>query len=872
MQPPIAIPDPAHPTFTAVNEAKTFDPFDLTALHWTSSASPAQREAALAKFGLRLTCTAAQATALFAPAKGTMSWSSTTNGGQFVSRTLVLELDADALRTLHLAGRVEDDPEPATVSAIPWLTISGTTLRVRLLFTFTTTALDQRVRAQMVALKAAGTLTRDYDENFDLRIQNGVLTLVELPAGTEEQRHFEPWWSGLSAATWRLRGTDPNNKIVDLQRNEVVHIQAQMSDGLAKSATEHWYLCNAGLILRSLGVAGDPADPANDVAYRAVCGDCFTPIVTGGTLASGGTNPAADTPLTFADVLAVHGGSNGGVLLQPPTDRIAPGCAFSFTSAEDVTVFSPRLENQVVGLRLWQPTYDLLDLETVRNRVVAGKGNGSDVWVPTDGTVIVTTEYYAPGRATRYPSNRDTVFLPAMEAAFGYDGSRARPADGQPPHGLSAANTWERAFNLNEIAEVRPEHPRWRTKSAGQTFPTVRRLFPLRVDVRLGAAVDAPLLCTLSQDEVDCIRQEYVFHMQFTDYYQDYTNVWSRASDRATRIFRSPTHRITVDGGNQPVPAIGQDRAITVPPRRIVRPIVTTATRYRYTLLIASWRDKVQQAEAAGEVYAARLRDILGDAAALADIRDAIAAGFDYPDPVLPALPSYAAELAVMVVDLLGVSSPAGSKEDFLAAQLRSTDAINRFTALNPLRLQLGSAWRPPEYNELPSITPISNHQIGEAFDKQPLGSGEGVRNPLAQLCLHIVGQELFATSLREMLLENQAAAYLSFLVDTEVDANGKARRRYVVIANFDTNSSGGIPAARAGRHRGGAADPVGARWRGDHDRHAPALEPPGANLSGRVRQAHEHHWRVAGAAPTCLEVYLFGLTVASHVHFTWNL
>jgi hypothetical protein len=271
-------------------------------------------------------------------------------------------------------------------------------------------------------------------------------------------------------------------------------------------------------------------------------------------------------------------------------------------------------------------------------------------------------------------------------------------------------------------------------------------------------------------------------------------------------------------------------------------------------------------------VYAARLRAILGDIAALADIRDAIVAGFDYADPILPALPSYAAEIAVTAVDLLGVDWPPLSKENFLAAQLRSTDAIARFTGLNPLRLQLGSAWRPPEHNESPSITPISNHQIGEAFDKQPLGSGQGARNPLAQLCLHMAGQDLYGTSLREMLLENQAAAYLSLLVDTGVDADGIARRRYVVIANFDAD----LKAEFRLRAPDGTEEELPTESVLDGE----VITTGTRQLSSRLAQAfldeYARHTNTSGVwpvpPPTYLEVYLFGLTVASHVHFTWNL
>jgi hypothetical protein len=869
MQPPVSVPDPANPPFIAVNDAKTFDPFDAVALNWTAAATPAQQEAALAKFGLRLTFTATQTIGLFAPASGQVSWIATMENGQFASRTLVLELEADAVQTLHLAGRAENEPEPANLSVLPWNSLSGGAVRVRLLFTFTDTALDERVRTQIAALHSSGTLTRLCDDDIDLRFEDGLLTPIELPAGTPEQRHLEPWWDGISAAAWRLHGADPENKIVDLRPDDVVHVQAQLRDGLSKSASDHWFLCNPGLILRSLAVSGDPADQANDAAYRTLTGDCVAPVLSGGSLASGGTNPAGDERFAFADTVVVLGGSNGGVLLQPPPGVVTPGCAFSFTSAEDIRLFSPRLENQVVGLRLWQPTYDVLDLDMVRNRVVAGLGSGADVWVPADDTVILTTEYAEPGRAVRYPTNRDTVFLPAMEFAFGYDGKRARPADGQPLHGLPALSTWDRAFNLNETAEIRPEHPRWRNKGSLMTFATVRRLFPLRVEVRLGDAPEDPLLCTLAQDEVDCVRQEYVFHMQFTDYYQDYATFWN-AAQRPTRLFPAPTHRIGVDAGNEPVPALGVGRAITVPTRRKVRPVVVQPeTRYRYSLLMANWRDRVDQAAAAGEVYAARMRDILADPATLTAIRNAMAAGTDYVDATLPA---YAAEIVALVDEFLGGAAfPAGSKENFLSATLRGQDAISRFTALDPFALQLGSSWRPPEHNESVSKTPISNHQIGEAFDKQPLGSGPGLRNPLAQLCLHIVGQDLYPGALSEMLLENQSMEYLSALVDTAIDAAGIARRRYVVIANFLVDGSVQFRL----RAPDGTEEELPTQTVLDGEVLTASTRQLSSNVAKEFLTAYGNHVQQSGVwpvpPPTYLELYLFGLTAASHVHFTWR-
>jgi hypothetical protein len=882
MQPPIRVPNPADPDFTADNDAKKFDPFDPVALDWNAAADSANQEAALEQFRLGITYTATRATTLFAPTEGEVSWIATFDGTQLISRTLVLTLLSPAIKKLHLAGRGEDEPEPVALarSALPWNSLPDSQLQARLLFTFADGALEERLRTQITALYSNGTgvLKRRCGEGIDLQFVDGVLTPSELPAGPNDQRHLPPWWDGKSAAPWRLTGTDDQNKLVDLEPNESVLLQAQIREGFPQTATDHWYLCNVGFLLRSLGVAGDPAYMDNDDAYQIVSGDCLARIMSGGTLASGGTNPDGETPLGFEDVIVVHGGSQPAVLLQPPADRIVPGSVFSFTSAEDIEIFSPRLEDQFVGLRLWQPTYDSLELGSVRDQVRAARGAGADVFVPPQNSPILATEYGDPGHATGYPDNPNTVFFPLMEWMYGYDGRRAKPPEGQPLHPLAAMSIWNRTFNLNELQAVRPEHPKWRIKGDKETFATVRRLFPLRVELRLGNAVDAPVLCTLSQDEIDCIRQEYVFHMKFTDYFQDYAVMPWGAAFRAAAVFPAPNHRIGTVGANLPIPALGTDRVIPVPARPTVRPVTQSLTRYRYTLLMANWHDRVDEVAGLAERYASRIRALLSNAATLQAIRNAMTASppIDWQDPTAPApgaLPPYAAEIVATVSQLLSASFPPESAASFLQAQLTEQDTLARFAALNLYTLQLGSAWRPPEYNESVSKTPLSNHQRSEAFDAQPRGSGGGRHNPLAQLCLHLVGQDLYCEGracgdlarprrLSEMLLENNAQEYLSSVVAV-------AKRRNVVVANF------GVGGSATFRLRPAQGPEEEMPTYTDASGEAPSPSTFYSNLATEFLEAFRKHRSTGGNVwpaplPTYLELYIFALCVSSHVHFTW--
>jgi hypothetical protein len=882
MQPPIPVPDPASASFTAVNDARAFDPFDPIALHWTAMATPEERAAALAKFRLGLSYTATGPTTLYAPASGFVFFRVRRDGDQLLSRTLILELEKDTAAALHLMGREEDEPEPTDLSALPRDGPSAPDIQVRLLFTVTTEALSDRLRTQLLALFAdgRGVLQRLFPVRYDLRAQGDQLVPVDIAPTPAEQMLFDPWWKTQSGVCWKLTGSDDQRRLLDLQPGDVVLVQAEMREGLPRSATDHWYLVNPGWLLRSLGVCGDPATAANDAAYRAVSGGCVRRVSSGGTFESGGTNPAGAAPLGFDDVVVVHGGSQGSVLLQPPGDgTVAGGCVFSFTTAEDITIFSPRLQDQPMGVRVWQPTFSALDIELVRLHANEFHAKPSEVYSPPVGTAILATEYHTPGHATRYPgktSDRD-AFLRIMADSYGYHETRARPPAASPPYALPALTSWEQKINLNERSEVRPEHPRWRRKSSGQIFPTLRRLYPLRLELRGGAAADSALLAILTQDEIDCVRQEYAFHLRWTgDYYQDYQVVWGTATERAAKIHETPNHRIGVNAAARPVPALEESHRFRVPRRLEIRPITKTETHYRYTRLTPNWRDRIKEARDAAAPFAQRVRELLGDPAELARIRaarDATNPRQNYVDP-RGVLPAYAAEIVATVQELVsepGDRDPTKTAPDgFLQWALRGQKALQRFADLDPYELSIGSAWRPPEHNESPSKTPISNHQLGEAFDKKPRGTGDGVRNPLAIMCLHLAGQALRNRDrLREMLLENQSAEYLSREVDND-------RRWWVVRAIFQVDGSAIYAMRDPDSGLEDLVPNISLPVEEDEVQLPVGSRVLASRLADDFREAYgEYRGQFGNLWPTPLpayrDIYTFALTIASHVHFTWN-
>lgn len=878
--------------YTAVNDASAFDVFRAD--------NPTHPDDYFDKCGLRLTYTVGQAQNFYAPAGGAITFLPQ-QPGAFASRTLVLHLgmNASVTTTLRMGGR--SGAPSANVSELYYARMYAEALSLRLYFTITSTAVDSALRAQLAVLKGKQTLRREGNPNADVTKVSGrpKLTRAEDPDIT-----FDKWFDGSSQVPWWLIDCTPNdddNSLMLLPAGSRVVVQATVAEQTRFAASTpmlggHEFLCNPGFALRALGVAGDTSDKAFDSDYLKLSGECVLPVACGGTIASGGTNPVGDDEVRdLSKIVVVYGGSKdvgktsgvGGVVLQPPSDRLVPAAVYSFTSAEDVLVYSPAIIDCRVGIRLWQPTLDRLEMQNLQDRF----GN---VYVPGPSEVILATEYaaeptIAPAaealsaddeseadaiddwdfayvttgtrRAKRYPKQRDT-FLKAIPRAIAYDGSRARPPSPDEPFWLDASGSMIRIVNLHEYSAVRPMHPFWGKQRGGQ----IRRLFPLRIELSYESDPTAGAitpLCLLAQDDIDCVRQEYVFHLNWeNNYHQTYGDLYR--GQNATDVVHSAEGPRIIFGpdGQATAPSLGKANLIKVFNRIEVRSREPSdkspQTSYLYTLLMDTWRDRLAEVSGPGLDRARRIQSILDTSSLRQAIRAGQSSDSGWTDPEAK-LTATQAEAALTIVDLLAATPrDAATMESFLQQALQNAAVYQRFGNLmaHPYEIVIASAWRPPEHNESVSVTPNSNHQIGEAMDTAPVLTGPAVRNPLGMLAHHAAAQTLYPGRLREVLLEDNAT---EFSMET---MTGQSLRR----ATYSMTGSGDNRKFFITKLDGTTSQVAGC----------------GSGQLGKklLKRFHDDYskWRGAGVAnpwpvppPTYVQLYVFALTVASHVHLTWK-
>lgn len=872
MQPPLALPDADNPGFSAVNQAAALgnfgdlaanSGFDLGRPAWAVGASDA-RTALMENFTLKLTYRVTQAAAmnLQAPGKCRISFLPPVLDGDIVrSRTMMLSFafELDAISALHVGGRDQDAGEPVPTSALHRCRLSAKQFDVRLLYTIATPALDESLRTRLTALYGdgtSGTLKRRDKPGVDVRLVDGARQPVPVPAeGDLVSRHLAPWWNGVSLASWDLTGSDAQNWLLTLQQNDSVVIQAMVRETANRAPTGHWFLCNPGYVLRALGVAGDQASPANDKAYRAISGGCVWPVATGGTLESGGTNPAGTTKLTGEDIFAIYGGSDAAVVFQPPSNAVVPGCLFTFTTAEDIELYSPRLDGRNVGLRIWQPTFDRTSLQSVRQTY------GNAVILPADTEVILTTDYStaageAPARALQYPEGLRDPFLVDVAEVYGYDGSRARPPAVDDPYDSGPLDDLSRLININATPEIRPEHRPWKA----QRWSQIRRLFPLCLEGRDLDTTGEPILFLVTQDEVDCVRQEYVFHLKWTaPYYQLYSDQYDTPAEQTANVHDVGGPRMTFgDAGNVTGPSLGSQRFFKVPRRVEVRPLAVDdpalKTSYRYTLLMDTWRDRRDEVTGPGIVRATRIRAILDSASTRAAILAALGTNA-YTDAVLP---RWAAEVVALVGDMLANPEPlvVFNMRGFLCGCLTAQQTLARFDAFRAnYEIRINSAWRGPEANESVSTVPNSNHQLGEAMDTAPANTWVGHRNPLAIFAHHLAAQTLWPGRLRELLLEDGATEFtMQVLNDESIRTLRYSTQAAPAPRKYYLNKPDGSTELVQGSANGKLSPKLLSKFFTDYGKYA--VGTPNA-------------WPEPG--PTYLELYIYALTVASHVHLTWK-
>jgi hypothetical protein len=818
--------NPANPPFTVTNDAALFDPFDPEALGWVPGTSSPD-EAPLSKFGLELTYTVrdGETAALWAPADGNV-WFRVQGDGAQRQLTLILDLDDKAIDQLHMGGRVQDMPLPNVVSTLPWGGVG--VLEARLEFTFEQPSVQDKLWSQLTALLAEERLTRPALPETDVQTgQGGAQLHVSDPAPSPAERMLT-WFQGNSDVPWVLKrggASSPPPKLVELSGEETVRIQAVVKGGRrGPSQDANEYFCNVGFLFRALGVAGDPADAQHDLKYQALSGECVRLISSGGR------------PSSFQEVVVIDGGSRDEVLLQPPAEGVTAGAVFSFSSADDIRVFSPRLGGQPLGARLWQPTLTRAELLVIRQLQPVP----SQVYLPPqEDTVFLVSEY---GRKTSVEVTKEiSRFHTNIGKFHGYDGRRARPAASEPAHVLPAEPGWTRSLNLNEQAAIRPEHPAWRRGKQ------IKRLYPLRLELRLDA--EGPVLCTLSQDDVDCIRQEYIFHLKWSDddvYFQSYAGF----EDLVAWFSGAP--RPTSDAQGHPLPALrASGGRFTVPRREEIRPLgEPNAARdksvYRHTMLsyeAQNWKDKV--AERARH-WARKVTLVL----------EALDSGSPLPSDT--GLPAHAIWVISKVHALMQpiVSVPNQSPIDaWFQLQLEGCGGIERFrrqgdfSQPGSLKLVYSSGWRPPEHNECYSKHPNSNHQLGMTLDIQPAES-----NPLTLLCEHLASQDLYKQhGIFECMIEQGSTELFSRVID---DSLREAEVR-------DVASPGQEPRYKLFLADGSVKDPKSVY-----------MYP---NVPERFRQFcigsfdSSLQWPI-NPSPTYQLLYLFALVDASHVHHAFKV
>lgn len=323
-----------------------------------------------------------------------------------------------------------------------------------------------------------------------------------------------------------------------------------------------------------------------------------------------------------------------------------------------------------------------------------------------------------------------------------------------PPFPLEAGLAREHALLLNR--DFRPDHTPWKARVSKIATPLV-----LQVEVSAGGRARQ---VRIVNDEIDRIRQEYGFHMNWTErepggdvYYQTgQTHSLDRA--RGVRTLLAGDHRQTEIAGESR-PALraysgGTVRPIPIPPRAWLR-YVTPAERLGYTGRINGVSDYnftlfppgiLDWVLGIADEYDALRTLVLGQA-------DEIGDGGPYPEE-LDDIPDHILDQFKAAID---------DDPDAREADVVLTDGL-----MAARDVQVNSNWRPPEHNEWVRDSVVNSfHQIGRAIDIGH-GTGPGNRSPLSMSLLYLV------------LLERQDAGELDRVL---VELAARGGRIYIIGA-----------------------------------------------------------------------------------------
>jgi hypothetical protein len=827
----------ADPAAEVVNEAKIFSavPFDPAAVGWTAGEAEAQPALRATRLGLRCTVRAGHTPELVMLRSGPM-----------VCRPIGVA-GADGYEQQIQAYLAPDDVarlrarDPVTSEL---LDIDD----ARLVYTMGSDVATRTVQ-RLQGYRGDGRLRPVQVTGLDGPRAERVWN-VNVPADLGTAQQMQLWWGGERSVLWQPGdGVDPADiPLVGLQPGETIAVHAEVSARAGNDGPPVWYRINAGFALDRLRTDGGSLD----AEYALLTEGC-----TGARVASGIAGDA--TVPDWAELRVIWGGSRASLVLQPYD--VVPAALFSYATCDPIEIFAPALSDPASGD---QPLTVTSSLPTLSRGVV------QQLWTAHK----VPNESFAPGADDEFPTTdypdqvvgaagvtdfrRSRAFYDALATAVTY-GPGGR--NGGSIFGAGDRRTLVPHANPNS----RPPHPVWTAARSLQ----LRRLYPLRHLIRLGVNPDEPEI-GITQDDRDCLRQEYVFHLKFTDdYYQQFPG-FNPAQILPTTV---AGHRdeVQYDAAGAPIRPglIGKRETILVPRRADLRPFPDAGLRprermvegltYSYTRLIDTVEQRIDTVQQGARAFALTVASFLQ------------AARNGNPMPA-GAAPAYLWPLVRRIAGLLSGPAPqAGTLDWFIRSQLLAANVIERFAertgamlTARPLTVIPTSGWRPPEFNEAVSSAAASNHQLGLATDLQPEGAGGSAsRNPLAQLCIHEVAQNLHQGGfLTECLLENSrreecVGLFLADKIGSTINeyVNAKGERSYVLrSAGVDEPLSDGQLMGPGAATKFALDVKLARAFREAFDKSVQGLPST-------------HPW----PAPTYLDMYLYALCDASHVHHTWN-
>jgi hypothetical protein len=854
---PIKNYDPANPSVTSVNGAGVFVPsspailFEPAALHWMTADSDAAGAPARAALGLGLRLTVKPgATATIIPVSLGPGSHMTCRPledpvGDVVEHRLYVWVSDDDLKSLQAFDPAQGGA--FDVSAARFVFGLSPAHQAGLVQKMQDHLTNQRMTARF---KAGFEIPRDAAGD------------IGTPKPLDMTHQLQAWLNGDSAILYDFANGVARDaaELVSLQAGDTVTLYAEVAFRQREVEGEIWYRINPGFLLERLR----GADPLGAAAYRAFAANVLDRI------SSGVVTVPSELALR-SELTAVAGGSLSSIVLLPY--GIVPAPLFSFITSDEIAVFGSGLKAAVtLDFIRSQPvlTRDSLRAFWNRHRFQA------EVFGSNPLHEFETTEYAAQ---LAQQGTQRKGWYEVFHEAIQYGDYNHTFMDGSQGDSVVGGDVI-RQF----VPNGRPSHPD-HPEFVGNRSLQLLRIWPLRYYFRLGPDTDTAQQFAITQDTIDCIRQEYAFHM---DWKQEPTGLyyWQPHFAFGTQLAVADADTITTDANARVVPAMLSNAGrITVPARTDIRQLLpgdrardpanvvpeSLSVYFPFTMIADEIMDRLD------EVRGFVLDNVV-------EMEAVVATAPGAPDPIPGSgLSPFLKALMRLFLDLRDLAPlPATTttmgflRELYFPTQslpgVTSVDVKKRFdeafAALGPatkrdpkLTVRCSSAWRPPEHNETIGNLINSNHQVGLAADVQPINAGPGKRNPLFIAALHDVAMRSFAHNpplLDEALLELLTGSFLWASFDIGLATAGVAevvqggRKVYKqVLASGQTD----LP--------------------DDNTPNLTGSKQPSQKAAQDLRTVFDA-LNGAGSAwpvpfPSFIQVYAFCLVEASHTHFTFK-